>query len=217
MGVDRNMRLTKIKLCGLSREQDIEYVNEALPDYAGFVFAESRRQITADTAYRLKALLDKRISSVGVFVNEDMAYIRNLCFEGVIDYVQLHGDEDNHYIQSLLELLSMSSCSKPIIKAVRVKDEQAVVLTAGLPVDYLLLDTYSESAYGGTGTTFDWKLAASAQKPFFLAGGLNSQNVVSAIAAAQPYCVDISSGVESNGVKDGSKIKNIVKLIRSVE
>ena len=207
---------TKIKLCGLSREQDIEYVNAALPDFAGFVFAESRRQINADTAYKLKSLLDPRILSVGVFVNEDMAYIKGLCCEGVIDYVQLHGDEDIAYIQKLNELLERSNCSKPIIKAIRVKGEQALASTAELPVSYLLLDTYSTSAYGGTGKTFDWSLAVSAPKPVFLAGGLNIHNVASAINTANPYCVDISSGVESDGFKDRAKIINIVKLIRSV-
>ena len=234
---------TKIKICGLTRQQDIEYCNEALPDFIGFVFAKSRRQVSFKTAEGLKASLDNRIKSVGVFVNDDIPFIKRLCVQGIIDYIQLHGDEDNSYIQCLTDQLVKADCLKPIIKAVRVKDAQSLSKAGQYCTDFLLLDTFTDKEYGGTGRSFDWELVGRLRvsgslsnscglsgtsglnvmdKPFFLAGGLNYTNVIQAINTARPFCVDISSGVESsgvesNGVKDGAKIKNIVNLIRSVK
>ncbi|HEX2925707.1 MAG TPA: phosphoribosylanthranilate isomerase [Ruminiclostridium sp.] len=208
---------TKIKICGLSRIQDIEYVNDALPDFIGFVFAQSRRQVKPEAAGELKAALDNRIKAVGVFVNEDTAFIKDLCHHGIIDYIQLHGDESNEYIANLKLQLERANCSKPIIKAVRVKDSETMGAAGQYNTDFLLLDTYIDREYGGTGKAFDWKLASSTVKPFFLAGGLNYNNVLQAINTAKPFSVDISSGVETDGNKDRTKIKNIVKLIRSVE
>ncbi len=211
------MNETKIKICGLSRIQDIEYVNESLPDFIGFVFAKSRRQVGPEAAEKLKASLDSRIKAAGVFVNEDTALIKSLCSNGIIDYIQLHGDEDNEYIAILKTQLEKANCSRPIIKAVRVKDT-VTLNTAGLfDSDFLLLDTFTGEEYGGTGETFDWKLAAGVNRPFFLAGGLQYDNILQAVKTARPFCVDISSGVETNGLKDRTKIKNIVKLIRSVK
>lgn len=211
------MHDTKIKICGLSRKQDIEYVNEALPDFIGFVFAKSRRQVSAEAAAQLKTLLDSRIKAVGVFVNETPAVIAELCSNGIIDLVQLHGDENNEYIESLKELLQTKNCYKPIIKAVRVKDSATVEEAGHFATDYLLLDTFTEKEYGGTGKTFDWQLSGHTKKHFFLAGGLEKSNVLAAIASAHPFCVDISSGVETEGFKDRVKIIEILKLIRSVK
>lgn len=226
---------TKIKICGLTRQQDIEYCNEALPDFIGFVFAKSRRQVSFKTAEKLKTSLDSRIKAVGVFVNEDIEHIKSLCSQDIIDYIQLHGDEENSYIVSLKEQLSSSGCLKPIIKAVRVKDAQTLSKAGQYCTDFLLFDTFTDKSYGGTGKTFDWELvgrlnsvngminisstsvSSSRNIPFFLAGGLNCENVLEAIKTAQPFCVDISGGVESNGLKDEVKIKNIVNLIRSVK
>ncbi len=223
---------TRIKICGLTRQQDIEYCNETLPDFVGFVFAKSRRQVSFEIAERLKAYLDNRIRSVGVFVNADISFIERLCVQGVIDYIQLHGDEDNSYIEYLREQLVKAACLKPIIKALRVKDALSLSTASQYSTDFLLLDTFTDTEYGGTGRSFDWKLAgsmngmcymsgvssaSSKNVPFFLAGGLNHENVLQAIKTSRPFCVDISSGVESNGFKDEAKIKNIVNLIRSVK
>ena len=211
------MSETKIKICGLSRIQDIEYVNESLPDFIGFVFTKSRRQVEPEAAEKLKAALDRGVKAVGVFVNEDMSLIKSLCKDGIIDYIQLHGDEDNEYIAKLKTQLEKAGCLKRIIKAVRVKDAGALNTAVEFDTDFLLLDTFTGKEYGGTGKTFDWKLAKSISRPFFLAGGLRCDNVLQAVKTAGPFCVDISSGVETNGFKDGAKIKDIVKLIRSVK
>lgn len=202
----------KIKICGLTRPQDIEYVNEALPDFIGFVFAKSKRQITAEIAEELRKPLDSRISAVGVFVNEDMDMITSLCKNGIIDLVQLHGDESSYYIESLSQKIN-----NPIIKAVRVKDSKSVKTASTLPCNYLLLDTYSGNEYGGTGKAFDWSLISVPAKPFFLAGGISAENAQTAIRNIKPYCLDVSSGVETDSFKDRNKILNIVNLVRSVK
>lgn len=200
--------MPKIKICGLTRLQDINVVNEVLPDYIGFVFAESRRRVTPDQAAEMKKRLNGSVKTAGVFVNADMAEIERVAAGGVIDLVQLHGDEDAVYIRALKH-----STDLPIIKAVRVQSAEQVQAAETLPCDYLLLDTFSKNAYGGTGTTFDYALIPALTKPFFLAGGLNAGNVTKA-AAAGPYCLDISSGVETDGVKDAEKIREIIKIIK---
>lgn len=203
------MSRTKIKICGLTRMQDIEYVNEALPDFIGFVFAKSHRQISHEAAAQLKNVLDSKIKAVGVFVNESIETISNLCFRGVIDYVQLHGDEDAEYISSLRQRVST-----PIIKAIRVKDVNSLKATQELFCDFLLLDTYSDNEFGGTGKPFNWEFVNGIDKPFFLAGGINFKNAKAAIESTKPYCLDVSSGVETNGIKDENKIHQLVKLVR---
>jgi phosphoribosylanthranilate isomerase len=203
---------TKIKICGLSRLQDIGYVNEALPDYIGFVFAKSRRQVTPQAACHLRSLLDSSIKAVGVFVNDSIDQIFDLCRNGVIDLIQLHGDEDDEYIRRLRQKVA-----NPIIKAVRVKDRDSINAACQLSCDYFLLDTYSGGEYGGTGRTFDWKLISGTSKPFFLAGGITPQNAEAAIKSTHPYCLDVSSGVETANVKDREKILEIVNLVRSVK
>ncbi len=197
--------MTKIKICGLSRIQDIEAVNSALPDYIGFVFAKSRRQVDNDTAAMLKRALDTRIKAVGVFVNEEITKIQELCRSGIIDMVQLHGDEDNGYIKSLRGAVNV-----PIIKGVRGGSDFNTTHANSFDCDYLLFDTYMGNEYGGTGKSFDWSLLKNFKKPFFLAGGIDIKNIKTAIKTANPYCVDVSSGVETDGVKDETKIKEIV-------
>lgn len=196
--------MTKLKICGLTRRQDIDIVNGALPDYIGFVFAESRRRVTPLQAAGLKARLDPRVKAVGVFVNADIDGIAALVRDGVIDLVQLHGGEDAAYIT---ELRSEIAC--PVIKAVRVQSAAQVLHAETLPCDYLLLDAFRRDAYGGTGTAFDYALIPTLTKPYFLAGGLNAGNVKKALEM-QPYCLDISSGVETDGVKDERKIREIM-------
>ena len=201
--------MIKIKICGLKREEDIKYVNAAKPDYAGFVFAGTKRKISFEEAAKFKSFLDKDIKSVGVFVNEKIDNITMLCADNVIDFVQLHGDEDEAYIYRLKERIN-----KPVIKAVRIKHK---VQDFDTKADFVLFDTYASGEYGGTGKTFEGKLIQEYKKPFFIAGGINAKNVTEIIKDLNPYCVDISSGVETNGVKDFEKIKEIVDIVRKTE
>ena len=208
--------MAKIKICGLTRSCDIEAVNECLPDYAGFVFAESRRRISPQTAFELREMLDSRIRSVGVFVDADSRFIADICLRDIIDIVQLHGNEDEEYIRTLRE-----RTGKPVIKAVRVRSRQDIAAAERLSCDYLLLDAFVHSQVGGTGEAFDWAMAVPntendrISKPFFLAGGLNSRNILDAIEKVDPFGVDVSSGVETGGYKDRDKILEIVSMVRS--
>jgi len=190
----------KIKICGLFNRADIDYVNEALPDYAGFVFAESKRRISFETAREFKKRLDARIKSVGVFVNAAVSDIARLYADDVIDIAQLHGDESPEYSAKLKDY-----CGIPIIKAIIGRERWRGYEAA----DYLLFDSGK-----GTGKTFDWSLIPEQPKPFFLAGGINIDNIAEAVRV-NPYCIDISGGAESNGVKDKEKIKKCVEIARS--
>ena len=203
--------MSRIKICGLKRECDIDYANEFLPDYIGFIFANTKRYVTPELAKMLKARLDSRIKAVGVFVNEDIDLVCDIANGGTIDLIQLHGDEDENYINTIKQ-----RTDKPIIKAVRVRSGQQVLTAEKLPCDYLLLDTYRKEQYGGIGESFNWELIPKTlSKPFFLAGGLNSENILQAENTVKPYCLDISTGVEENGFKSREKIEEIIKLIRS--
>lgn len=204
------MARVKIKICGLTRLQDIAAVNLYLPDFIGFVFAPgSRRRVTPRQALLLKEKLDPRIKTVGVFTNETVPNIAALCEEGIIDLVQLHGDESAEFIRALKEQTPSS-----VIKAVRVRSKRQILQAQQLPCDLLLLDAYREGQYGGSGRTFDHSLIPPLQKAFFLAGGLNEGNIEQAVLASRPFAVDISSGVETNGVKDEKKIGRIIAAIR---
>ncbi|QHQ61876.1 phosphoribosylanthranilate isomerase [Anaerocolumna sedimenticola] len=202
--------MTKIKICGLKRPEDISYVNKYLPDYIGFVFAQSKRMVDDATALQLKRALDKRIKAVGVFVNEPIDHITALCRNNIVDLVQLHGEEDERYIRELRQRIP-----NEIIKAIRVKEPLELETIQKLPCNHILFDTYIKEQYGGSGLTFNRELIPKNSKPFFLAGGLNEDNILKAIEDCHPYCVDISSGVEAKGIKDEIKIKEIIKLVRS--
>jgi len=204
--------MIKIKICGLTRVCDIEAVNEANPDYVGFVFANSKRRITPRDAFELKELLNTEIQTVGVFVDETIEQIIDICSRGIINVIQLHGNENATYIERL-----QKESGKPVIKAVRVRSREDIHSAEALNCNYLLLDTYSNKSAGGTGETFDWNVVDAVKKPFFLAGGLNSGNILQAINAVEPFGVDISSGVEVDGFKDRGKIIEIVRLIRNVK
>ena len=204
--------MTKIKICGLVRPADIAIVNEVLPDYIGFVFAKSKRQISDKLAEELKAMLHRSISSVGVFVNEDLKRIIYLCNKKIIDFVQLHGDEDEDYIVKLRTKIGI-----PIIKAVRVRSVEDIHRADRIDSEYLLLDAFKEDQYGGSGASFDWSMITKVKKPYFLAGGINSDNVLSAIKQVNPYVIDVSSGVETDGFKDKNKIIDMITKVRSVK
>lgn len=197
--------MTKIKICGLQSEDDIAYVNELMPDYIGFVFLQGRRRyISPDDAAHLKSLLDPAIQSVGVFVNESVENVASLLQSGTIQMAQLHGQEDENYAKNL-----KSMCDKPIIKAFIIKSEEDIKKALAYPSDYLLLDNGL-----GTGEAFDWSLIRNIDRPFFLAGGLNSENVREAISLTGPYAVDTSSGVETDHRKDYDKIKAFIDAVR---
>jgi len=198
--------MSKIKICGLSRIEDIVAVNSVLPDYIGFVFAPSPRRIDGKTAIILRECLDHRITTVGVFVNQEIETIADLWRRGVIDLAQLHGDEDTDYIARLKAI-----CGCAVIKAIGVGDE-----LPSLPekADYCLFDSLS-SKRGGSGKAFNWSLLKHYYgSPYFLAGGLTVANISNAINYLAPYCIDVSSGAETNGIKDPDKIKEIVRLVR---
>lgn len=206
-----SLRGTRIKICGLTREEDISIVNELKPDYIGFVFAGSRRQVSDETASRLKALLSSGIQAVGVFVNDTISHIEQLCKSGTIDIVQLHGDETPEYIEELKEKISL-----PIIKAIpsgndvrKYEDKFSNI------ADYLLMDSMTKEAYGGTGKEIDLKYTPLRRNNLFIAGGVNAGNVDNIIDLAHPYAVDISSGVETDGYKDRNKIKEFIEKVRN--
>lgn len=188
----------KVKICGLFRACDIDFVNEACPDYIGFVFAKSRRGITLEQGAYFKSRLNKEIKAVGVFQNEAPEVVNKAVKNGIIDIVQLHGHEDESYINTI---------TGPVIKAVRVGVE--------IPknAQYILFD----GDVAGSGKTFDWGTIPKITQPFFLAGGINLQNIQSALAMATPYALDLSSGVETDGFKDREKILEIVKTVRAYQ
>ena len=202
--------MTKIKICGLQRAEDITYVNQCMPDYIGFVFAKSRRQITREQAAVLRKLLRPEITAVGVFVNEEAEVVAELLKEGIIDVAQLHGEESETYIKRLKEL----TAGAPLIKAVRVAGMEDVRRSADTGADYLLFDSFSVRAHGGTGKCFDWSLIGEVTKPFFLAGGIGAENVAEAIGRVHPYAVDVSSAVETDGWKDAEKIQRMIARVR---
>ena len=203
----------KLKFCGIRRPEDISYVNAAPPDYIGFVFAESRRQVTAAEACTLSKNLRAGIQTVGVFVNEPLPRLLEAAAVSGLNILQLHGDEDECYIHAVRDLWKGS-----IWKAVRVRSAEDIEQAKRLPVDALLLDAFSPNLYGGTGKTADFELIAQNRPaiPFFLAGGLNAANLRNAIQIVRPDGVDLSGGIETDGYKDAAKIKEIFNLVRGV-
>ena len=196
----------KIKLCGLTRPCDIEAVNELQPDYIGFVFAKkSRRYVSPEKAKELKAMLAPGIQVVGVFVNEEPEQIAALLEAGTIDVAQLHGQESETEIRRLREVTD-----HPLIQAFRIDTEQDVERANASTADYVLLD----SGAGGTGTVFDWNLLQAIRRPYFLAGGLDTENLRTVRAKLNPYGVDVSSGIETGGYKDKEKMTAFVAAAR---
>ena len=197
----------KVKMCGLTRTEDIAAVNECRPDYIGFVFAQkSKRAVTPEQAVVLRRLLDKDIQAVGVFVDEPLSNVAALLYSGVIDIAQLHGQEDDAYIR---QLQAETHC--PVIKAFRIHTAQEAAKAQNSPADMILLD-----AGAGDGKTFDWSLIQYVTRPYFLAGGLSPENVQAA-AALHPYALDVSSGIETNGHKDKEKMTAFMNAVRKEE
>lgn len=206
--------MTKIKLCGIRRPEDVAMVNRAQPDYGGFVFAPGRRQVTAEQAENLRRQLDPAIAAVGVFVKAPVEEPAALANRGTIQLIQLHGEEDEAYVKALRE-----RTTAPIIRVIRVRGPESLRDLDRYDCDYFLLDTYSGSQFGGMGKTFDHSLIRQARfpRPFFLAGGLDADNVAAAIAESSPFGVDTSSGIETAGTKDENKIRAFVSAVRKEE
>lgn len=191
--------MAKIKICGLKRKEDIYYVNELKPDYIGFILTDGfRRRISVSLARELYSLLDKDIKTVGVFVNDDIEKINSAVDEGIIDMVQLHGQESPEYCKKI---------KAPVIKYFAPPDFDNIT---DYDTEYYLFDSGT-----GSGKTFDWDKIPQSEKPFFLAGGINKNNIKTAIDRINPYCIDLSSAVETNGVKDYNKINEIMECMKN--
>lgn len=197
--------MTKIKLCGLSRQCDIEWANELKPDYIGFIFwSKSKRNVSPEKAKELKALLSLDIKAVGVFVDEPIENIAKLLNDNIIDLAQLHGSEDEEYIARLRTL-----SDKPIIKAFLLKSKEDAERAEKSTADHILLDSGM-----GTGKGFDRSLLKNISRPYFLAGGLYPENVGIAVDTLSPYAVDVSSGIETDNFKDRNKMAAFVNAVR---
>lgn len=201
--------MSLVKFCGLFREDDIKYANILKPDFTGFVYAESKRKISVEKSAYLKSMLDKNIVSVGVFLNNDVEEIIEICSKGIIDIIQLHGEYDNKLINTLKE-----KTGKKITASINVKSVEDILHLQNSLSDYVLLD----GAKSGSGVMFDYSLLDEAlakgfNRNYFLAGGLNINNIHKALEY-NPYCIDISSGIEANGVKDFNLMKDIMQKIK---
>lgn len=217
----------KVKMCGISKVETIPAVVEAKPDYMGLVFAPSKRQVTVDQAKTLVEELHKQytkrynngaeqsnddeIKTVGVFVNETLDNLVTIATEVNLDVVQLHGDEDEAFIQSLKERTNVE-----VWKAVQIRSAADAEAWIDSSADMLLFDAYHKDERGGTGEVFDWSCLDEFERPFMLAGGIDSTNVARAIRTVRPYGIDISSGIETEGVKDDEKIKAFTNIVRTI-
>ena len=200
--------MTRIKMCGLTRPEDIRAANELRPDYAGFVFAKkSRRYIEPEKAGYLRSMMDDRIKAVGVFVDEDISLITALLVQGIIDIPQLHGNEDDEYIARL-----KVQTGRTVIKAFRIRTESDVEKAQNSIADMVLLD-----AGAGDGLTFDWSLLKNIKRPYFLAGGLSPENAGVAVRELGPFGLDVSSGIETDGHKDREKMAAFIAAVRKEE
>lgn len=200
--------MTKIKLCGLSRTQDIEAANKLKPDYIGFVFAaKSKRRVSPLKATELKSRLDPEIKAVGVFLDDDLDAVAAMMNLGIVDLVQLHGSEDEEYIKKLRTITD-----KPVIKAFIINSAEDVKRAEASTADYILLDGGK-----GEGKAFDWSLLKNIKRPYFLAGGLNPCNAADAVRTLAPFSVDVSTGIETDGKKDEEKMTAFVNAVREGE
>ncbi len=207
--------MTMIKICGIKNCREVELLNKYLPEYAGFVFAKSRRQVNHEQAKELGAKLDEAIKKVGVFVDEDAELVADTSRRADLSVVQLHGSESKEYIKLLRSMLNpgIEIWKTFLINTGHIPGNDFLNCTY---VDRLLLDTYIDGIYGGTGKCFDWSLISqlNISLPIVLAGGLNPDNVKRAIEHNSFYAVDTSSGVETNGIKDEKKMKAFIEAVR---
>lgn len=201
--------MTKIKICGMMREQDILAANEAKPDFVGFIMVDwERHYITEETAKHFKNLLDSNIQAVGAFVDAPINTVIRCLNDGIIDIAQLHGNESDDYVKQVKK-----ETGKTIFKAGGIKTIDDIQKLVKSSADYILLDTPG----GCTGNSFDWNLIKGIERPYILAGGLNIDNLADAINRFHPYAVDLSSGAETNKMKDPEKMKKLVQIARSIK
>lgn len=200
--------MPEIKICGIRRPEDVSVINELLPDYAGFILtARFWRYTDPETALKLRKMMDPGVKTVGVFVDETPEYIAGFVQSGTINAVQLHGKEDNDYIASLRALIG----STTIIKAFKIRSREDADRAVLSSADMILLDNGT-----GTGETFDWSIIRDGvDRPFFLAGGLGPDNVSAALKECMPFGVDVSSGVETDKLKDPAKMRAFVSAVRN--
>ena len=202
-------------MCGLFRDEDISYANEVKPDYIGFVFyPKSHRYVSIEKAQSLKARLDPEIKAVGVFVDSDISFIKELVAKNIIDIVQLHGHEDGNYIHELRKSIDNPDIS--IIQAIVIKNEADILrlpqndfMDNEFSADYYLVDSGM-----GSGSSFNWDLLKEHNGKIFLAGGLNTENIAEALSTVKPFAVDVSSGIETDRIKDFDKMKKFISLVK---
>lgn len=202
-------------MCGLFRDEDISYANEVKPDYIGFVFyPKSHRYVSIEKAQSLKARLDPEIKAVGVFVDSDISFIKELVAKNIIDIVQLHGHEDSNYIHELRKSIDNPDIS--IIQAIVIKNEADILrlpqndfMDNEFSADYYLVDSGM-----GSGSSFNWDLLKEHNGKIFLAGGLNTENIAKALSTVKPFAVDVSSGIETDRIKDFDKMKKFISLVK---
>ena len=201
--------MAKLKICGLTCEEDVAAVNEVRPDFAGFVIEvpRRRRSITIEQMKVLVKGLNKDTLPIGVFVDAPSELPISLLRDGTLWAAQLHGNEDEEYIEKIQNMTG-----KHVIKAFSIKTPEDVKRALKSPAHYILLD----QGIGGTGEAFDWNLVPPVKRPFFLAGGLAPENLRAAIAALHPWAVDISSSLETNGKKDPEKIRRLFRMLRQI-
>ncbi|MCR5075152.1 MAG: phosphoribosylanthranilate isomerase [Ruminococcus sp.] len=199
--------MTKIKMCGIRRPEDISFANAVRPDYIGYVFYEkSKRYVTPSAAVRLSSMLDDSIVIVGVFVDAPADEVITLYKSGTIGIAQLHGSEDDNYI------MQMKNAGVPTIKAFIIRSEEDIERAEKCPADMVLLDSGM-----GSGCKFDHSLVAKIRRPYFLAGGLSPDNAAEAVEALHPYAVDASSGLETDGFKDLQKMRLFAERVRNCD
>lgn len=193
--------MTKVKICGLSTKEAVKTAVSAGADYIGFVFAPSKRQVTVEQATELAEIIPSHIQKVGVFVSPSLAELLEAVDKVGLDFVQVHGQ----VVDKLFENLPCGS-----IQAVQVDGDGHV---SNSQADYLLFD----APVAGSGQTFDWGQldTTGLAQPFFIAGGLNEDNVARAIQHFSPFAVDVSSGVETNGQKDHEKIRRFIERVKN--
>lgn len=200
--------MIKIKICGLTRGIDVEYVNKLRPEYAGFVFAKSRRKLSIDTALKLRQKLNKDIKAVGIFVNEDIEIVQEIAKKVKLDVLQFHGEEDIEYTKNFKNF--------EVWKAIPIKNKDDISNIYKYKNIRLLLDSKVDGIKGGSGKSFDWNILKghNLEDKIILAGGLNCENVQDAIKTIHPFAVDVSSGIEVNGFKDFNKMKKFIDKVR---
>src|SRR5690625_2180525 len=200
----------KVKICGITTVETAKAVEQAGADFIGFVFARSKRQIAPADAANITKCLSPNIKKVGVFVNESPGKINEIANLVGLDFIQLHGDETADLAREI---------TYPIIKAFSIDQAEPTTITA-FPCDYILIDSPGEAYRGGSGKPFSWELLDElkiARDKLILAGGLSAKNIKQAIQLVQPTGVDISSGVETNGLKDIEKINTFVNNPKQTE